>query len=609
MVNDDAEFDQGAGDNVRALNFGAQGSADPFLTENTDSDDGLEDAANTHPAQRWNRRSRLTKFWFQVGALLFLGCFLIGWPAGTTWAEYEQTGIFNFRLGFTLPVFMYMVTIPILIYLIGNMLAIGFKMASKAEELEESAKQLLQPDVIAAEEVETVGTAVNSQIDTLNAHLDDALNKLATVESVIRHQIKAIDESAGLIEGKSDDSVQKLTGERQQLIDLTETLNREADHFAEAIAEKAKLGMEKSDAANARIAGAEKELADRLASLEETSIQAIQAFENLATSLAEKEQAVVESAEKIDIIRSEASKKTEDLNLLMEENASAITNAQLRLEEESARLENLIKDQRERADRLANAIAEQTDRIGTLTIEPEEEVAAPEVIAEEKLAPTSFQPLTQEVGTFNFTSIETEEPKPQEVQAEEKQEIAEPLTPPVLPAQQVREQRQQKSWRDILTAADQQTELTAQPAQAPAQEKTAPQPEPEPTPEETQKKSADTDVLRLIKEMQQFTVELEAFLFGQPEDTLIQRFFEGERNIFANLLLHRDQRDLQNRIRLEAGRNPKFQTMVYDFLGKFDQLLGPATNEQDSESLLDDYLGSPIGRTYLVIGSAVDYFS
>ncbi|WP_306250566.1 hypothetical protein [Parvularcula sp. IMCC14364] len=315
----------------------------------------------TRPSERWNRRAQLVQFGFRVAAFAFLGCFLFGWPLGTSLAEYNQTGLFRFRLGFTMPVFFYMVTIPILIYVIGHILSLGLRMAGKAEDLEFSAVSLLKPDVSAAQNIRIVGTAVRGQIDSLNVHLDEALGKLASVESMIRQQIKAIDSAAEAMQSASHDNTDKVASERQQLMQLTEKLNLEAEKFAEAIAEKARLGLESSETANSRIAGAEIDLENRLTRLEDTAAKALTAFESLADTMQEQESAVSRSTARLDSLASAADGKTSYLRHLLQENAENILEAQKRLEADGQRLEQLIQDQKDRAERLAETVAAQAE--------------------------------------------------------------------------------------------------------------------------------------------------------------------------------------------------------------------------------------------------------
>ena len=303
-------------------------------------------ATNTRPAgiqsatDRWARRAGQIQFCFRFAAILFLACFLIGWPLGTSWAEHQLTGMFRFRLGFGLPVFLYMITVPILIFVIGYILSLGFRMAGKAEELEMSAARLYQPDAAGPQQTETAGAAVRGQIASLNSHLDEALGKLATVESMIRQQVKAIENAAAAMQDGTSSKAERVAAERQSLMELTETLNREAERFAEAIAEKAKLGLESSDAANSRIAGAERELESRLGRLEDTAGKALDAFERLAETIAEKESSIDAATARID-------------------------DATQRADEKSSHLAELMQQQQERADRLAAAIASQSEQTST----------------------------------------------------------------------------------------------------------------------------------------------------------------------------------------------------------------------------------------------------
>ena len=157
---------------------------------------------------------------------------------------------------------------------------------------------------------------------------------------MIRQQVKAIENAAAAMQDGTSSKAERVAAERQSLMELTETLNREAERFAEAIAEKAKLGLESSDAANSRIAGAERELESRLGRLEDTAGKALDAFERLAETIAEKESSIDAATARID-------------------------DATQRADEKSSHLAELMQQQQERADRLAAAIASQSEQTST----------------------------------------------------------------------------------------------------------------------------------------------------------------------------------------------------------------------------------------------------
>lgn len=88
-----------------------------------------------------------------------------------------------------------------------------------------------------------------------------------------------------------------------------------------------------------------------------------------------------------------------------------------------------------------------------------------------------------------------------------------------------------------------------------------------------------------------------------------ERFERGDRNVFANRLLRLNEADVKRRIRTESGRNKEFETGIHDYLQGFEKLLEDATTSETADEELEEYLSSPLGRVYLLIGATVGYFA
>lgn len=636
---------------------GASVSRLPFPVDGDAEFDGEDfDPPLRRDPSAWERASVQVKFWFRTAAIIFICCFVVGWPVGMSLSAYNRTGLFSIEFGLTFPILAIVIALAALIYIIGHMLSLSFRMIAKAEELEMSSSRFTMPETHAVTNVRSVGKAVRSEITALNTYLDDALVKLASAESMIRQQVKAIDTVGSSLRGGNDDLVGSVAREREKLIELTEMMNAQADAFAEAIAEKAKLGEEHSRAANERVSGAEAELEARLSRLEETAEKALTAFETLATSFEERRHKVEESGAVFANLSREAADKSASVTKAFQENTEAISAAQARLHEESERLEQLITQQRERADKLAEAIARQTEKLSSLSEKKERadrlEAARAEAarnlapkapkrpisiiqieddlredlprvtVGVDRPAPTAGPTLRPSVPDDRGTrepekSFTAERPVPAPSQRgaifgagtsiQKNGARREPtLTRPDMPAS--REERQSTSWRDILAAADDpetpseprgQSQLRLQQVTPAAPSAPVARPEPD---------QADNDIVWLIRQMQSFMVEIETRLYGRPETDKLVRYKNGERNIFANELLRRDDMEFRRKLKAEVDRNEVFERAVFDFLANFDALLEPDEDGDDADGLIDDYLGSPLGQVYVLVGGALDYF-
>lgn len=349
----------------------------------------------------------------------------------------------------------------------------------------------------------------------------------------------------------------------------------------------------------------------------------------------------------------------------VEHRAQALVEARSALEKENGRLETLIEEQRSRANRLADAIASQTDRLSRLAeAQLSEQEAAARLTqaqigmqaeadrqaterkrteaqaAEQKRtadtktarkpdnaikkepadkkdakkkapeAPTAPQP------TLNLVDANRTKPAPAkkaptanggERLDELARDIAErrprrsgsqrkepPVTKAGAPEKENRRNKGDVSWREILDAADDAEPLELGPAA-----KKSP----------TEARSAEENAIKIISRLQLFTHDLEIKLYGDPPPALQERFERGDRNVFANRLLRLNEADVKRRIRTESGRNKEFEIGIHNYLQGFEKLLEDATTSETADEELEEYLSSPLGRVYLLIGATVGYFA
>ena len=164
-----------------------------------------------------------------------------------------------------------------------------------------------------------------------------------------------------------------------------------------------------------------------------------------------------------------------------------------------------------------------------------------------------------------------------------------PERPREAPRRDARDARRKEgvSWREILSATDDAAPLDLG----------------------ARKDAAASDAMKTIGRLQDFTVALEQRLYGDPPPALIERYERGDRNIFANRLLRLNESDVKRRVRAEAARDKGFERAVQDFLQGFERLLEDATTSETADEELEQYLSSPLGRVYLLIGATVGYFA
>lgn len=354
----------------------------------------------------------------------------------------------------------------------------------------------------------------------------------------------------------------------------------------------------------------------------------------------------------------------------LEERNRRLAEARTALEAENTRLEELIGEQRRRADRLADAIATQTERLSRLaeTQIREQEATARLAEAQAKMAAVKDPPPAADpradMGPPDVTALaaararrELREGAPARRQTppraapderpplELRVEPRAPAPPPERPkspdilelgaemrrppagapvngaaapesrkrldelADDIAQRRSAAArprtpetpeppkrdknavtWKEILNSADEAGPLDLGPHAAPA-------------------KQAGDDAMTIISTLQNFTLDLERRLYGEPPPALSERFSRGDRNIFASRLLRLNEADVKRRLRAETARDKAFDRNVHEFLQGFEALLEDATTSETVDEDLEQYLSSPLGRVYLLIGATVGYFA
>jgi hypothetical protein len=330
--------------------------------------------------------------------------------------------------------------------------------------------------------------------------------------------------------------------------------------------------------------------------------------------------------------------------------------ARASLEAENSRLESLIDEQRRRADRLAEAIATQTERLSKLAENQlrEQEAAARLAEAQAAIQKTKIADLDRAAKAEADRAARAQQAAEAEAaakrEAEEKDRATLKTKPAPRQADDARsnvlelgggarnraanrpssagvanrlddlaaeisgakdqrppnergasDERRKKdgvSWREILSATDE-----AEPLDLGAAGKKPDSARP------NAERAAANAAMKIIAALQAFTLDLEMRLYGEPPVTLLERFERGDRNVFANRILRLNEADVKRRIRAESARDKAFEKNIHQFLQGFERLLEDATTSATADEELEEYLSSPLGRVYLLVGATVGYFA
>lgn len=437
--------------------------------------------------------------------------------------------------------------------------------------------------------------------------------------------------------------------------DAIETATEEAERIAQAAIDVAAHETSKiQDATAQALEEISQSTKQAIGAAVDDAATATKAAEDVSEAARKTSEAAAKASADVTAASERARKSAQDALKFTEQEAggieqrnAALAKARAALEKENERLETLIEEQRKRADRLADAIASQTERLSRLAeaqlreqeaaarlaqAQNEMQKRADQQVVERKRAATQETERNAKAEPKPATTVKEATKKPQAQPqaaldlesadrakkarsenangAERLEELARDIAerrprrkkqhrkePPLSLSKSKEDGRRRKSdvsWREILDAAE-----DAEPLELGAVAKKPP----------ADLRDEQENAIKIISRLQIFTHDLEIRLYGNPPPALQERFDRGDRNVFANRLLRLNEADVKRRIRTESGRDKDFETGVHGFLQGFEKLLEEATTSETADEELEEYLSSPLGRVYLLIGATVGYFA
>jgi len=527
----------------------------------------------------------------------------------------------------------------------------------RLSRLDAAAQSALQSFTALCEALQTADETVRASTGRIEASAEETRRASEQASAIAEAAAEAAGRNAANVGGAAlraaeeakkaaDDSIAMSAQETERASRAAiEATQREVGRIAEAL-DTVKRTTE------AAIASAAEDAAKASGAAEQVSQSARRASEaasKASEDVTQASDAVRRSTDEALAAREEQAKQVEARN-------KALAEARAALEEENNRLESLIAEQRARADRLADAIATQTERLSKLAEAQIREQEAEALKAEEQAAKETQEreaaraeaaqrrAAQEEADAAERARLAAERAAAEEAEQKRREQeaakkAAEPEAPSVLDLGEAaksrppkpggpngsrqrldeladdiaqrrgpsrdnnqrsgdRRDKQSVSWREILDATDEASPLDLAAASVSPPKSGAPAPS-----------ESAARAIAIISELQTFTLDLETRLYGDPPPALRERFGRGDRNVFANRILRLNETDVKRRIRAEAGRDKAFERDVHAFLQSFERLLEDATTSETADEELEEYLSSPLGRVYLLIGATVGYFA
>lgn len=456
-------------------------------------------------------------------------------------------------------------------------------------------------------------------------------------ERVARAALEAATRQVAEVKSATVAALEDMTGATGEAVEAARVDAEKARKAADDVSEAARMASEAAQKASSDVSAASRHARKSSEEALAYSSDAAEKIERRNQALSDARAALEKENERLESLIEEQRQRADRLAVAIASQTDRLTRlaeAQLREQEAAARLAEAQNEmqaraaddaerkkaaaeasQKEASEKAAKDEADQRaaadqDERERRAMEEKRERERREEIAREKAARDSAKPARDRKGQSGSGSGSDSGPGgAQRLEAlardiaerrpRRRADDAKPNAPsPQEPASAERKSKGEISWREILDAADDAEPLDLVPA-AKDSKKAAPAP----------KRDEAADAIRIIAELQGFTHDLETRLYGDPPPGLQERYDRGDRNVFANRLLRLNEADVKRRIRSESARDRNFEKNVHGFLQGFETLLEDATTSDTADEELEEYLSSPLGRVYLLIGATVGYFA
>jgi hypothetical protein len=206
------------------------------LAQNQPAAIGPAEPAAEAAARPLPARSRFAAKAFAFAALAAL--FWIGAWAAYLWGYLGPAGLAALDLQ-QMAIQAAAVLLPPLLFLaVAAALARAAAMQAAAEAMLAASERLFAADETAARSAARLSRAVRRELDTLNTGLDAAFQRVRSLESLIEHQIAALDEAGARAEVRGDSIALRLGQENQRIELLSNALADTATRAGETVAAK-----------------------------------------------------------------------------------------------------------------------------------------------------------------------------------------------------------------------------------------------------------------------------------------------------------------------------------------------------------------------------------
>ncbi len=307
---------------------------------------------------RKSKRTGRRRSW--VGPYGWAFIFTVAWIglwAGYTYAYNEELPLLSTFPSAWIAALLVGAAGPVVFFwMMAIVLSQSAKLRRSADMMRAMAERLTRPEDSATEGIQSVGKAVEQQIEKISHALDNATKRVEKMEATLEKKVAALDEAGRRARSQTNDIKEELEKERQALGTFAEKLHKEMGDNAKSI--EGKLSDLSSTTAHAQ---------KEMKRTEDLVKGHMESFRVAMTAMSEgSENAAVEIGRQHDKLHSVAdivSKKSDEVVQKYEQKRGDLDNMVRKLEGQGTYLDGAITRQRDFLSRMSEVLAEQSTQL------------------------------------------------------------------------------------------------------------------------------------------------------------------------------------------------------------------------------------------------------
>lgn len=319
------------------------------------------DPLGAEPEPRLRPRSdpARTGFW-ALSIASAISAFWIGITAAYIWGYYGPARLSALPVPQLALMVLAALLPPFAIIASAWALARGAQMSAAAAALAVATESLFTVDEATARTAARLGRAVRRELDALNVGLDGAFARLRALESVLEHQIAAVDEAGARLDVRGEAVASRLMQERERIEGVASALADAASRASETVAGRSAQLKSTIESAESSLRSAGQSLDSHAASFRQAAQQAAEAPKNAVVELDAQ-------AKRIESVADAAMARAEFVLGRHERHRATLTELVDRLKQETSGFEAALSAQRAAIEKAVGGLSNEASRFEIVT--------------------------------------------------------------------------------------------------------------------------------------------------------------------------------------------------------------------------------------------------